>query len=529
MNKLNPTRLLLAAFALCAMVCGAAAVAAPAIVGEASLVIGVAHVASADGVARPVARGTLVREGDRIETDAGGHVHLRFVDGARLSVRPSSRLLIENYAHSEQQPELNAIKFRLDVGVVRSITGAWGEASRERFRLNTPVAAIGVKGTDFIASSDADKTLASVFTGAIVVAPLSSKGCAASLGPCQSGLEKLLSETMKGQMIALYNLDTTPQIVALAESMSAGRAPAPGEGRLTTQAAVQPVKSMATDNVPASSASSTGNDKTVNNQTLVAIVTNNQAKNPVTPPAPEPPLVVPTPPVVVVPTPPVVVPTPPVVVPTPPVVVPTLPVVVPTLPVVVPTLPVVVPTPPVVVVVVVPPAPLPPPTVSQLQWGRMPWAAALSADTLSVALEQATASGRASTLGNGAFSLFRDTPMGAQFAATEASAQFRLAGGTGQLSYEQGRKIEAVTVSGGALSVDFARATFDTRVNISSPRLGTDTVTANGLVRPNGFMLGQGGNAYVAGALSLDGKEAGYFFDKALPAGNVSGITVWGR
>ena len=470
MNKLNPTRLLLAAFALCAMVCGAAAVAAPAIVGEASLVIGVAHVASADGVARPVARGTLVREGDRIETDAGGHVHLRFVDGARLSVRPSSRLLIENYAHSEQQPELNAIKFRLDVGVVRSITGAWGEASRERFRLNTPVAAIGVKGTDFIASSDADKTLASVFTGAIVVAPLSSKGCAASLGPCQSGLEKLLSETMKGQMIALYNLDTTPQIVALAESMSAGRAPAPGEGRPTTQAAVQPVKSMATDSVPASSASST-----VNNQTLVAIVTSNQAKNPVTPPAPEPPLVVPTPPVVV------------------------------------------------------PPAPLPPPTVSQLQWGRMPWAAALSADTLSVALEQATASGRASTLGNGAFGLFRDAPMGAQFAATEASAQFRLAGGTGQLSYEQGRKIEAVTVSGGALSVDFARATFDTRVNISSPRLGTDTVTANGLVRPNGFMLGQGGNAYVAGALSLDGKEAGYFFDKALPAGNVSGITVWGR
>ena len=476
MIKLKPTRLLLVAFAFCALTRSAAAVAVSAVVGEASLVIGVAHVASTGGVVRPVARGTLVREGDRIETDVGGHVHLRFVDGARLSVRPSSRLHIENYTHSEQQPELNAIKFRLDVGVVRSITGAWGEAARDRFRLNTPVAAIGVKGTDFIASSDADKTLASVFTGAIVVAPLSSKGCAASLGPCQSGREKLLSEAMKGQMIALYNRDTTPQIVALAESMSASRAPAPGEARPTAQAVVQPVKPMATDSVPASSASSTVNDKTVNNQTLVAIVTNNQAKNTVTPPAPEPP-------VVLAPTPPVV----------------------------------------------VPPAPLPPPTVSQLQWGRMPWAAALSAETLSVALEQATASGRASTLGNGAFSLFRDNPMGAQFAATEASAQFRLAGGTGQLSADQGRKIEAITVSGGALSVDFARATFDTRLTISSPRLGTDNVSANGLVRPNGFMLGQGGNAYVAGALSLDGKEAGYFFDKVLPAGNVSGITVWGR
>ena len=438
MTKFNPTRLLLAAIVLCAMAQGAAAVAVPAVVGEASLVIGVAHVASADGVLRTVARGTLVRQGDRIETDAGGHVHLRFVDGARLSVRPSSRLSIENYAHSEQQPELNAIRFRLDVGVVRSITGTWGEAARDRFRLNTPVAAIGVKGTDFIAWSDADKTLASVFTGAIVVAPLSSNGCATSLGPCQSGREKLLSETMKGQMIALYNRDTTPQIVALAESMSASRAPASAQSARTA------------------TSDSASSDKAANNQALVTLVTGNPGKATSGLTNTSPPF-------------------------------------------------------------------------AQLRWARMPWAVALPEDTLSQALEQATASGRASTVGNGAYSLYRYNPVGAQFAATEASAQFRLTGGTGMLSAEQGRKIEAVTVSGGALNVDFARATFDTRVNISSPRLGTDTVTANGLVRPNGFMLGQGGNAYVAGALSLDGKEAGYFFDKALPAGNVSGITVWGR
>ena len=33
---------------------------------------------------------------------------------------------------------------------MRSITGQWGEAARDRFRLNTPIAAIGVRGTDFI-------------------------------------------------------------------------------------------------------------------------------------------------------------------------------------------------------------------------------------------------------------------------------------------------------------------------------------------------------------------------------------------
>jgi hypothetical protein len=33
----------------------------------------------------------------------------------------------------------------------------------------------------------------------------------------------------------------------------------------------------------------------------------------------------------------------------------------------------------------------------------------------------------------------------------------------------------------------------------------------------------------VAGALSVDGKEAGYLFGKAFSAGNLSGITLWGR
>ena len=145
----------------------------PDIVAEATMVIGVARLLSADGAAQSVDRGTAVRVGDRIETGAGGHVHLRFVDGARLSVRPLSRLQIENYSRSDEQSALTAIKFRLDEGVVRSITGAWGEAARDRFRLNTPVAAIGVKGTDFVVKSDANNTLASVYTGAIMLTPLS--------------------------------------------------------------------------------------------------------------------------------------------------------------------------------------------------------------------------------------------------------------------------------------------------------------------------------------------------------------------
>jgi hypothetical protein len=169
----------------------------PAVVGEATMVIGQASLVGADGATRPVARGESIRAGDRIETQAGGHVHVRFVDGGRLSVRPSSRLHVENYAHSDQQPQMSAIRFRLEEGVVRSITGAWGEASRDRFRLNTPVAAIGIKGTDFVVKADAGATAASVYSGAIMLSPL-SEGCGSTLGPCLNGNEKLLSEDMKG-------------------------------------------------------------------------------------------------------------------------------------------------------------------------------------------------------------------------------------------------------------------------------------------------------------------------------------------
>ncbi|MBK7991598.1 MAG: FecR domain-containing protein [Comamonadaceae bacterium] len=112
---------------------------------------------------------------------------MRFVDGGRLSVRPASRLQIENYSHSATQPQGSAIKFRLDEGVIRSITGTWGEEARDRFRLNTPMAAIGIKGTDFVVKSDANATAASVYSGAILLAPLDD--CAPPLGSCQTGRE----------------------------------------------------------------------------------------------------------------------------------------------------------------------------------------------------------------------------------------------------------------------------------------------------------------------------------------------------
>lgn len=182
-------------------------------VGQVSLLVGQARAVSADGRWRVLERGATVHVGDRIETQAGGHVHLQFVDGARMSVRPSSRLLIEDYsAPDAARPGSGAIRFQLEEGVVRSITGRWGESARERFRLNTPLAAIGVKGTDFAVRSLEDRTAASVYTGAIVVSHLDG-GCVGTVGPCANGTETLLTATMRGQMVELSKSQPAPQLV----------------------------------------------------------------------------------------------------------------------------------------------------------------------------------------------------------------------------------------------------------------------------------------------------------------------------
>lgn len=183
-------------------------------VGEVSLVIGEARLARKDGELVAVARNMAIEPGDRIETAAGGHVHVRFIDGGMVSVRPESRLVVESYER-EGAAQGGAIKFRLDRGAVRSVTGEWGEANRERFRLNTPIAAIGVRGTDFVVQADADRLRAAVVSGAIVVAPYGD-GCKAEmLGPCATQQAATLAAEMGNVMVELKRQESAPRIVPL--------------------------------------------------------------------------------------------------------------------------------------------------------------------------------------------------------------------------------------------------------------------------------------------------------------------------
>lgn len=172
-------------------------------VGTVTLVLGQANIVTAQGSVSSLQRGASIKPGDRIETARGGHVHVRFVDDALVSVRPSSRLVIEEYQYNPARVSESQVRFKLETGVARAISGAAAEGAKDRFRLNTPLVAIGVRGTDFVVNSQAAQTTAHVNQGAIVMTPLGA-GCPANtLGPCDTSTAMLVSAQM-GNVLAEY-------------------------------------------------------------------------------------------------------------------------------------------------------------------------------------------------------------------------------------------------------------------------------------------------------------------------------------
>jgi hypothetical protein len=178
-------------------------------IGKATLIIGKAFV-TRSGHKTVLKRGNDIYIGDKVSTLSNGHVHIKFKDKGIVSVRPNSKLDIQNYQYDAQRPKSSEVKFELMRGVVRSVSGKAAKSARDKFRMNTPIAAIGVRGTDFIVSANHNKIQAFVNEGAIVVSPFSDLCTAAALGPCSNNAVELLGST--GQLLELNNQQTLATI-----------------------------------------------------------------------------------------------------------------------------------------------------------------------------------------------------------------------------------------------------------------------------------------------------------------------------
>ena len=439
-------------------------------VGEVSLVLGRAYLEREDARVL-IETGAKVRVGDRVFTEAGGHVHVRFVDDALVSVRPSSTLDVVRYDYDASKPENSAVKFELSEGVARAISGEAAKSARERFRMNTPIAAIGVRGTDFVVSANSRSTRALVNEGAIVMAPYSSECSSEALGPCAVDAVELSQNTL--QVLELGSGNPAPRLVAASSERTLNEI----ESSETTDASAADAQVASDDTADTLDSTEVYLESVATTKITTEVAAAEKGETP--PPTEQPDTVVPEIPVVLAD--------------------------------------------------FTPTEALTAESTAndQLVWGR--WASTGAPSLLSLSLSEARegADGRDVTVAStNGFILYRSEPNGAR--VESGLGVVRLDLNAAEAFYDSSNGIVAMRVAGGNLELNFVDRAFATALNLDHASTGAIDFTANGAIADGGYLLLKEDSKTVSGAVATDGSAAGYSFEQQLDTGRIQGITLWG-
>ena len=121
-----------------------------ALAAEASATVvaarGAVNAVSSNGE-RALGQGDTVFVEEQVVTADRSFAVLQFVDGAKVTIRPNSAVTVEEYAFNGN--DADAATLNLVEGGLRVITGAMAKTHPENYKVKTPVALMGVRGTEF--------------------------------------------------------------------------------------------------------------------------------------------------------------------------------------------------------------------------------------------------------------------------------------------------------------------------------------------------------------------------------------------
>src|SRR5687768_8540331 len=135
--------------ALLAAASGGAWAQAPQAAGRFVSVTGEVEVVGRDGARRNAERGGDIREGDTIVTGASALAQARMSDGGLISVRADSEFKLEQFGYKGKDDRNASFVVSILKGGFRTITGLIAQVNRGGYRISTPAATIGVRGTHF--------------------------------------------------------------------------------------------------------------------------------------------------------------------------------------------------------------------------------------------------------------------------------------------------------------------------------------------------------------------------------------------
>lgn len=114
--------------------------------GRFQFVHGSVEVVRADGETLVAERNLPVFEGDTVTTAAASSAQIRMVDDALMALRPRSELIIEGYQYNQADDDSSLVN--LARGGLRTVSGVIGRNRSENVKIETPVATMGIRGTD---------------------------------------------------------------------------------------------------------------------------------------------------------------------------------------------------------------------------------------------------------------------------------------------------------------------------------------------------------------------------------------------
>jgi hypothetical protein len=99
-----------------------------------------------NGETRPLKRGDFIYEHDKIIASERSFTVLQFVDGAKVSLRPNSTLIIEQYQYASGGDDTATLS--LVSGGMRVVAGAIASSQPGNYRIRTPLALMSIQGTE---------------------------------------------------------------------------------------------------------------------------------------------------------------------------------------------------------------------------------------------------------------------------------------------------------------------------------------------------------------------------------------------
>ncbi|HVY06818.1 MAG TPA: FecR family protein [Burkholderiales bacterium] len=220
--------------------------------GKFQFVTGDVQVLSADGKHRVPVKGDSFSTGDTIVTGASGTAQIRMNDGGLMAVRANTQLKLDQYIFNGREDGNERSLISLIKGGFRTITGLIGNRNKENYRILTPSATIGIRGTDhepFVVPAGAtggfqEGTYDRVYRGATIITTDKGK---LIVNPNQVGFTpgKGAAPVILPKIPEFY--DVKPQLPNASKDGDKGQQDA-GDATTTTTTKSDAIKSLSTTN-----------------------------------------------------------------------------------------------------------------------------------------------------------------------------------------------------------------------------------------------------------------------------------------